>query len=162
MAKMARTCAHALLRLPPPPASSARLLRPPPPPASSLTDLLRTCLLAFQVPLVKMLLVCLLHQCSPDAAARQTALELASALARNPQQPLDAGNALLTNEFVTLSSCVAATYKYSQVLAVQCSAFLGEPLLRELVSTAKLLPDVQNESMLHMIMPWIAHFGKGC
>ena len=59
----------------------------------------------------------------------------------------------------TLSSCVASTYRYSQVLAVQYSARMGEPLLRELVGTARLLPDVQNESMLHMILPWIAHFG---
>lgn len=71
------------------------------------------------VPLPRMVLVCLLHQCSPDAASRATSLELAGALARNPTQPLDAGNALLATEFVTLSSCVAATYKYSQVLAVQ-------------------------------------------
>jgi len=112
------------------------------------------------VPLARMLLVCLLHQCSPDAASRAAALELARELARNDSQPLDAGSALLASEFVTLSSCVAATYKYSQVLAAQCSDVLSEPLLRELASTARLLPDVQNESMLHMVMPWVAHFGE--
>ena len=111
------------------------------------------------VPLPRMMLVCLLHQCSPDAASRASAIELASALARNPTEPLDAGPALPAAEFVTLSSCVATTYRYSQVLAVHYSARMGEPLLRELVATARLLPDVQNESMLHMILPWIAHFG---
>ena len=113
------------------------------------------------VPLARMLLVCLLHQCSSDAASRAAALELARELARNASHPLDAGSALLASEFVTLSSCVAATYKYSQELASQCSGLLSEPLLRELASTARLLPDVQNESMLHIVMPWVTHFGEG-
>lgn len=111
------------------------------------------------VPIQRMVLVSLLHQCSSDADSRASAIELATALARNPTEPLDAGSALPATEFVTLSSCVASTYRYSQVLAVQYSTRMGEPLLRELVATARLLPDVQNESMLHMILPWIAHFG---
>ena len=61
------------------------------------------------VPLPRMMLVCLLHQCSPDAASRASAIELASALARNPTEPLDAGPALPAAGFVTLSSCVATT-----------------------------------------------------
>ena len=84
---------------------------------------------------------------------------MAAALAHYPHEKLDAGSELPTQEFVTLSSCVASTYRYSQVLALQASTSLGEPLLRELVGTARLLPDVQNESMLHMILPWIAAFG---
>ena len=111
------------------------------------------------VPMPHMLLVALLHQCSPDQASRASAIELATALARHPTEPLDAGSALPTTEFVTLSSCVASAYKYSQVLAVHYSRDLGESLLREHVAIATLLPDVQNESMLHMILPWILHFG---
>ena len=113
-----------------------------------------------QVPLPHMLLVCLLHQCSPDGASRGSAIDLAKALTCLPVElALDAGSALPTAEFVTLSSCVASTYKYSQTLAALHSARLAEPLLRELVAVARLLPDVQNESMLHMVLPWISHFG---
>lgn len=107
-----------------------------------------------------MLLVCLLHQCSPDAPSRAAAIELATTLARHPTDPLDASGALPAAEFVALSSCVATTYKYSQVLALRSSTYLCEPLLREFVAIARLLPDVQNESMLHMVLPWVAQFGR--
>ena len=112
------------------------------------------------IPPARMLMVSLLHQCSPDGASRRLALELAAALAKDSTVIIDAAEALGKADFVGLSSCVASALKYSHALALKYSEELAEPLLREAVGAARLLSDASNESMFQLILPWLTNIGS--